>query len=234
MKIDVLTLFPQMFLSLNHSIVGKAQKMGAFDLQCHHLRDFATDSYGKVDDTPYGGEAGMVLKPDVLATGIRSIWGAKKEHHTIFLTPQAKIFTQNRAKRLSKHKKILIICGHYKGIDQRICEKYVDEELSIGDFVLTGGELPAMVIIDSLVRLLPQVVGNASSVKTDSFYEVQKLGWPVYTRPEVFEDMVVPKELLSGHHKQIEEWREKQSLKQTQQKRPDLYQKLEQDLVEKE
>ncbi len=226
MKIDVLTLFPQMFTALNTSIVGKAQEKKAVDLECHHLRNFALDAYGKVDDVPYGGEAGMVLKPDVLANGIRTIWGEEKTHHTIFVTPQGQLFTQNRAKQLASKEKILIICGHYKGIDHRIRETYVDEELSIGDFVLTGGELPAMVLIDSLVRLLPRVVGNTSSVETDSFYNAQKLGWSVYTRPEVFEDMHVPKVLLSGHHEKVKQWREKQSLEQTKAKRPELYQKL--------
>ena len=229
MRIDVLTLFPQMFSALNHSIVGRAQDKKVLSLHCYNLRDFSSNKHGTVDDLPYGGEAGMVLQAEPLKTAISTI--AKEslpnhKPHVLYLCPQGKIFDQKKAKELAKRQNILIICGHYKGIDERIREKYVDEEISLGDFVLTGGELPAMALIDSVTRLLPGVLGGPSSMETDSFYQDKRLGWPVYTRPEVFEGSSVPEVLLSGNHEKIRQWQILQGLKETRSKRPDLWEEL--------
>ncbi len=224
MKIDVLTLFPQMFSALNASITGKAQKSGAVSLACHNLRNYAQDKHRTVDDSPFGGESGMVLKPEPLKAALDSICEGKKPH-IVFLTPQGTLFTQEKAKEFAKKEHLLLITGHYKGIDERIREKYVDEEISIGDYVLTGGELPAMVLIDSVSRLLPGIIGE--SMETDSHFSENLLGWPVYTRPEKFDGLEVPKVLLTGHHKNMEKWRKIEGLKRTKQNRPDLFKKLE-------
>ncbi len=223
MIIDVLTLFPQMFAALNASIMGKAQKKRQLDLRIHNLRDYTSDKHRTVDDYPFGGEAGMVLKPEPLACAIETI-KRQGPTHVIFMTPQGRVFSQKCAIKLAKKENILIICGHYKGIDERIRQKYVDEEISIGDFVLTGGEIPAMCIVDSVVRLLSGVLNDRESLETDSFFK-NRLGWPVYTRPEVFEEMKVPEVLLTGHHKNIEQWRRKTGLKRTLKNRPDLIEK---------
>ncbi len=222
MRIDVLTLFPQMFSALNASITGKAQKLGKLELYPHYLREYALDKHKTVDDVPFGGEPGMVLKPEPLKNAISQIC-QDREVHRIFLTPQGNPYTQKKAAELANRQNILIICGHYKGIDQRIREQYVDEEISIGDFVLTGGEIPAMMLIDSVARLLPGVAGDFKSLETDSFYTGDRLGWPVYTRPFEFEGKKVPEALISGHHKKIEEWREKASAELTKMRRPELW-----------
>jgi tRNA (guanine37-N1)-methyltransferase len=229
MRVDILTLFPQMFSALNHSIVGKAQDKKALSLYCHNLRDFSANKHGTVDDTPYGGEAGMVLQAEPIKTAISTISKESlpdQKPHMLYLCPQGKIFDQKKAKELAKRQNILIICGHYKGIDERIREKYVDEEISVGDFVLTGGEIPAMVLVDSVARLLPGVLGGPSSMETDSFYEDGRLGWPVYTRPETFEGNSVPEVLMSGNHEKIRQWQILQGLKETRSKRPDLWESL--------
>jgi tRNA (guanine37-N1)-methyltransferase len=233
MRIDVITLFPQMFEALNFSMTGKAQKNGILSLFCHNLREFASDRHGTVDDYPFGGEAGMVLKPEPLKAAILSIT-LKNPVHTIFLSPQGIPFTQKKAGELAKKRNILIICGHYKGIDERIRQKFINEEISIGDYVLTGGELPAMVLIDSIIRLQTGVLGDKDSLETDSFYSTERLGWPVYTRPEEFDGMHVPQVLLSGNHKQIEKWRIAASLKNTKTRRPDLFDKLKLTQAEKD
>ena len=223
MRINTIGLFPEMFTSLNSSIIGIAQKKHIAELHHYYLRDFAYNKYGSVDDAPYGGEGGMVLSPEPLAQAIKAINPTnKRKIHTVFLTPQGKKWTQKKAKSFSQLSEITLICGHYKGIDQRIRDKYVNEEISIGDFVLTGGELPAMIIMDSIIRLLPKVVGNTNSITSDSFYNNQTLGFPVYTRPETFEDMPVPSILLSGNHQKIKEWRKQKSQQLTQKNRPDL------------
>lgn len=224
MKIEVVTLFPEMFIALNSSITGKALERKIFDLQLIHLRDYATNPYGTVDDYPFGGEDGMVLKPEPLHAAIQESL-SESPAHTIFLTPDGVPYTQKRAKELVLKEKILIICGHYKGIDERIRQKFVDEEISMGDYVLSGGEIPAMALIDSLVRLLPNAVTHAKSVETDSFSNGSLLGWPVYTRPEEFEGERVPEVLLSGHHAKIAKWREEISLQRTRERRPDLLSK---------
>lgn len=222
MKIEIITLFPEMFSALNSSIPGRAQEKGALSINIHNLRNHSKNRYGSVDDYPFGGEAGMVLSPEPLSEAIEKVWAGKR-FHTIFLTPDGKPYTQNRAKQLAEKEKILIICGHYKGIDERIREKYVDEEISMGDYVLSGGEIPALALIDSVARLLPGVVGDSESVNTDSFsQEDSLLGWPVYTRPEVFMEMRVPPVLMSGHHAEIQKWRREISLSRTKERRPDL------------
>jgi len=225
MKIEILTLFPEMFTVLNASITGRAQESGALHLQCHNLRDFARDRHRTVDDVPFGGEPGMVLKPEPLKLALSTI-SLKNKFHCIFMTPQGRPFSQKTAKKLAAKKNILIICGHYKGIDERIRQQYVQEEISIGDYVLTGGELAAMVVIDCIARLLPGVVGDMDSLKTDSFFKDMRLGWPVYTRPADFEGHSVPKVLLSGHHKNIQKWRMKAGLERTKINRPELFKQL--------
>ena len=240
MRIDVITLFPEIFLALDASIPGRARKSGALELRCHNLRDFAINKYGQVDDMPFGGEAGMVLRPEPLKGALDKVLGElavsgiadgstptpaspAKRPHVVHMAATGRNFTQNRAKELAEMENLLIICGHYKGIDQRFCDAYVDEELSIGDYVLSGGELPAMVVIDAIARLLPGVLGDPASAETDSFYLPNRLGWPVYTRPQVFEGKAVPEALVSGHHENIRKWRTKASLELTRRNRPDLF-----------
>ncbi len=219
LKINVITLFPDMFQVMDQSIIGRAQEKGALDMSYIDLRDFAINKYGQVDSEPYGGEAGMVIRPEPVADAIKSI--DSESGIVIYMTPQGKQFDQDMAKKFAQASDITILCGHYKGVDERVCDKYVTHEVSIGDYVLTGGELGAMVVIDATTRMLSGVLGNDDSAATDSFYE-KKLGWPVYTRPKVFEDIEVPEVLLSGHHKNIDKWRKEQSLKRTKERRPDL------------
>ena len=233
MRIDVITLFPEMFAALDSTIPGRARKAEALNLKTHYLRDFAINKYGQVDDVPFGGEAGMVLRPEPLKGALDHVvqeLGAKP--HTVHMSAQGKIFTQERAKELAKMENLLIICGHYKGIDQRFCDAYIDEELSIGEYIVSGGELPAMMVIDAIARLLPGVLGDLASAETDSFYLPNRLGWPVYTRPQEFEGRSVPEVLLSGHHENIRKWRIKAGLDLTRRNRPDLFGLL--DLTEEE
>jgi tRNA (guanine37-N1)-methyltransferase len=224
MRIDVITLFPEMFAALDATIPGRARKSETLVLKTHYLRDFAINKYGQVDDVPFGGEAGMVLRPEPLKGALDQIVGELGVRpHIVQMSAQGKIFTQERAKELAKMKNLLIICGHYKGIDQRFCDSYVDEELSIGEYVVSGGELPAMTVIDAIARLLPGVLGDLASAETDSFYQPNRLGWPVYTRPQEFEGKSVPEVLLSGHHENIRKWRIKAGLDLTRRNRPDLF-----------
>lgn len=225
MKIDCITIFPEMFAPLEHSIVGRAQKNGLFSFRTVYLRNFAVNDYGQVDDAPYGGEPGMVLRPEPLARAIRSTQVREDGGKVIYLTADGIPFTHKIAEELSKESHLVLVCGHYKGIDERIREDYVDREISIGDFVVSGGELPAMLLTDAVVRLLPGALGHKESGETDSFAQ-GPLGWPVYTRPEVFEGKPVPEVLISGHHKRISEWRRAESLKRTKERRPDIYEKL--------
>jgi tRNA (guanine37-N1)-methyltransferase len=216
-----------MFAALDLSIPGRARKSGAFELKCHHLRDFAINKYGQVDDEPFGGEAGMVLRPEPLKKGLDHVCGLLGENgrkpHVLLMSAQGRIFTQDRAKELAKMENLLIICGHYKGVDHRFVDAHVDEELSIGDYVVSGGELPAMVVIDAIARLMPGVLGDAASAETDSFFLPHRLGWPVYTRPQEYEGKTVPDVLVSGHHENIRKWRIKASLELTRKNRPDLF-----------
>ncbi len=225
MTIECITIFPEMFAPVEHSIVGRAKRNGLFEFKTVYLRDFAINEYGQVDDAPYGGEPGMVLRPEPLARAIESTKVREDGGKVIYLTADGTPFTQRIAADLSKESHLVLVCGHYKGIDERIRENYVDMEISIGDFVVSGGELPAMLLTDAVVRLLPGALGHKESGDTDSFAQ-GPLGWPVYTRPEIFEGKSVPEVLLSGHHKRISEWRRAESLKRTKERRPDIYEKL--------
>jgi tRNA (guanine37-N1)-methyltransferase len=218
MKFDVLTLFPEMFEPLRQSIIGKAVEKELIDINLVNIRDFSKDKHKKVDDTPYGGGAGMVMRPDVVYDCYNSVKeeGAK----VIYMSPQGKTLNQEKVENLSKEKHLIIVCGHYEGIDKRVLDKIVDEEISIGDYVLTGGEIPAMVLIDSVSRYVEGVL-KSNSIKEESFSN-GLLEYPQYTRPEVFEGDKVPEVLLSGHHENIDKWRKEQSLEITREKRPDL------------
>ena len=218
MQFDVLTLFPEMFEPIKQSILGKAIEKEKIKLKLVNIRDFSKDKHKKVDDTPYGGGAGMVMKPDVVYDAYKSVY--EENAKVIYLSPQGKTLNQKKVEELSKEKHLILLCGHYEGIDQRVIDKIVDEEISIGDYVLTGGEIPAMVLIDSVSRYIDGVL-NQESIKEESFSE-GLLEYPQYTRPEVFEGEKVPEILLSGHHENIEKWRKEQALKITKQKRPDL------------
>ena len=219
MKFDVLTLFPEMFKSLDESIIGKAKEKNLIEINLINIRDFSKDKHKKVDDTPYGGGAGMVIMPDVVYDAYSSI-NKKENAKVIYLSPQGKVLNQNKVKELSKENHLILLCGHYEGIDQRVLDEIVDEEISIGDYVLTGGELPAMVLIDSVSRYIEGVL-NEESIKEESFSN-KLLEYPQYTRPEEFRGIKVPGVLISGHHENIKKWRNEKSLEITKQKRPDL------------
>ena len=219
MKFDVLTLFPEMFESLDESIIGRAKEKGLIEINLINIRDFSKDKHKKVDDTPYGGGAGMVIRPDVVYDAYSSIVD-KENAKVIYLSPQGKVLNQEKVKELSKENHLILLCGHYEGIDQRVLDEIVDEEISIGDYVLTGGELPAMVIIDSVSRYVKGVLNN-ESVKEESFSN-NLLEYPQYTRPEEFRAKKVPDVLISGHHENIKKWRDEKSLEITKIKRPDL------------
>ena len=218
MKFDVLTLFPEMFESLKTSIIGKAVEKKLIDINITNIRDFSEDKHKKVDDTPYGGGAGMIMKPDVVYRAYQSV----KENNAkvIYLSPQGKTLNQQKVEDLSKESHLILLCGHYEGIDQRVLDKIVDEEISMGDYVLTGGEIPAMVLIDSVSRYVEGVL-KQTSIQEESFSN-GLLEYPQYTRPEIFEGEPVPEILLSGHHENIERWRKEKSVEITQKKRPDL------------
>lgn len=219
MKFDVLTLFPEMFETLKESIIGKALERKIIEINTINIRDFSKNKHKKVDDTPYGGGAGMVMMPDVVYDSYMSI-PHKENAKVIYLSPKGKVLNQQKVEELSKQEHLILLCGHYEGIDQRVLDEIVDEEISIGDYVLTGGELPAMVLIDSVSRYVEGVL-NKESVSEESFTN-GLLEYPQYTRPEIFLNKKVPEVLLSGHHENIRKWREEQSLKTTKQKRPDL------------
>ncbi len=218
MKFDVLTLFPEMFEPLNTSIIGRAVKEKLIEINLTNIRDFSKDKHKKVDDTPYGGGSGMVMKPDVVYEAYKFVKGENAK--VIYMSPQGKVLNQNKVIELSKEKHLIILCGHYEGIDQRVIDKIVDEEISIGNYVLTGGELPAMVLIDSVSRYVDGVLNEGSTIE-ESFSQ-GILEYPQYTRPEIFEEINVPEILQSGHHENINKWRKKQALKNTYYKRPEL------------
>lgn len=226
-RIDIITLFPNMFTGpLDESIIKRAVEKGKVKIFIHNLRDFGIGKHRTCDDQPYGGGPGMVLKPEPLWCALKVIKrGAKsKKQRIILLSPQGQVFTQEKAKELAKNKHLILICGHYEGIDERI-SSLVDEEISIGDYVLTGGEIPALVLIDSIVRLLPGVVGKKASLRNESF-SCRFLDYPQYTRPRVWQGKRVPAVLLSGDQKRISFWRKEQAIKNTYLKRPDLFKKI--------
>ena len=218
MKFDVLTLFPEMFEPIKQSIIGKAVEKKLIDINITNIRDFSKNKHKKVDDTPYGGGAGMVMMPDVVYDSYLSVKSDKSK--VIYMSPQGKTLNQKKVEDLAKEEHLIILCGHYEGIDQRVLDKIVDEEISIGDYVLTGGEIPAMVLIDSVSRYVDGVL-TKESIEEESFSN-GLLEYPQYTRPEVFEGEKVPEVLLSGHHENIEKWRKQKSLEITKKKRPDL------------
>lgn len=224
MKIEIATLFPEMCETvLNESIVGRARRAGKIEVSCRQIRDYTQDKHRRVDDTPYGGGMGMVMQCDPIYNCYKAVceeFGTKP--HTIYMSPKGKVLTEQRAVELSKTDNILIICGHYEGVDQRVIDKIVDEEISVGDYVLTGGELPALVLTDCVARLCPGVLSDDVCFTDESIYS-GLLEYPQYTRPEIWEDMEVPPVLLSGHHKNIEAWRTEQSIELTKERRPDLY-----------
>lgn len=223
MRIDVLTLFPEMFSGVfSESIIGRAQQAGAVEIKIHNIRDWALDKHKVVDDTPYGGGPGMVMKPEPLFRSIRAVSAmAEPPDEVILLTPQGSVFRQADAHDLAAKKRLVLVCGHYEGVDERVRAKLITREISIGDYVLTGGELPAMVVVDAVVRLLPGVLGSEESYQEESFQD-GLLEYPQYTRPASFEGMEVPEVLLSGHHAKIAAWRREESLKRTLLRRPDL------------
>jgi tRNA (guanine37-N1)-methyltransferase len=222
MRLDVLTLFPEVFAPLQHSIPARAQQAGQVELHLHQLRDWGKGKHRQVDDTPYGGGPGMVMACPPLFEAVRAIQAQVPEQpaRVIYLSPQGPVLTQARILELSQFSRLLLICGHYEGIDERVIENLVDEEVSIGDYVLSGGELPAMVLADSLIRVLPDVI-DAESVMQDSFY-AGLLDHPHYTRPADFEGHKVPEVLAGGDHKKIDKWRREQALLRTRLRRPDL------------
>jgi tRNA (guanine37-N1)-methyltransferase len=227
MRISIVTLFPEMFVGpFDESIVKRARERNLIEVHLINIREFATDKHKVTDDYPYGGGGGMVLKPEPLAAAIeaarRGSEGAKCI--TVYLSPQGEIYTQNLAMELTQYENLVLVCGHYEGIDERILEEFIDREISVGDYVLSGGEIPAMVVVDSLVRLLPGALHNETSWKNDSF-SMGLLDWPHYTRPEVFRGMCVPEILLSGNHQKIAEWRRRQALERTWRKRPGMLEK---------
>ncbi len=226
MRIDIATLFPDMCETvLNESIVGRARKAEKIELHCHQIRDYSNDKHRRVDDTPYGGGMGMVMQAEPIYRcylAVAEQIGSKP--HVIYMSPKGATFTQQRAVELSKMDNILIICGHYEGVDQRVIDKIVDEEISIGDYVLTGGELPALVVTDAVARMCDGVLSSEECFQEESHFS-GLLEYPHYTRPEVWEGESVPPVLLTGHHKNIAEFRHNEAVKITKERRPDMYEK---------
>ncbi|MDE6672232.1 MAG: tRNA (guanosine(37)-N1)-methyltransferase TrmD [Ruminococcus sp.] len=223
MKIEIATLFPEMCEAvLGESIVGRARRAGKLHINCRQIRDYTNDKHRRVDDTPYGGGMGMVMQCEPIYNCYQAVCNETgTKPHTIYMSPKGKVFTQQRAIELSKMENILIICGRYEGVDQRIIDKIVDEEISIGDYVLTGGEIPAMAVVDAVARMCDGVLSDELCFKDESIYS-GLLEYPQYTRPEVWDGENVPAVLLSGHHKNIEKWRLEKSIEITAERRPDL------------
>lgn len=224
LKFDIITIFPNVVSAvLNESIIKRAQDKKKVTIKVHDLRDHTADKHRKVDDRPFGGGPGMVLCPQPLFDAVKRIKGRRKAH-VIYMDPAGKTFTQSLAKQLTKHRNLIIICGHYEGIDERVRERLVDESISIGDYVLTGGEIPAMAVVDAVTRLIPGVLGKEESLETESF-ERNLLEAPTYTRPANFRGIKVPDVLLSGDHLAIQKWQNEEALKKTKKDRPDLLDK---------
>ncbi len=225
-RIDVATLFPQMCETiLNESIIGRARQAGLIEVNCHNIRDYTLSKHNNVDDKPYGHGMGMLMQAEPIDRCFSAVCeNLPQKPHTIYMSPQGKPLTQQRVKELSKLDNIFILCGHYEGVDERILEKIVDEEISIGDYVLTGGELPAMVLVDSIARLCDGVLSDSICFEEESHYS-GLLEYPQYTRPEIWEGRAVPPILLSGHHANIEKWRHEKALERTFDKRPDMLEK---------
>ena len=235
MNYHILTLFPDMVLNgLNTSIIGRAAEKGLLSIEAIDIREYSTDKHRRVDDYPYGGGAGLVMQPEPVYRAYKDLEkDMKKKPRVVYLTPQGTTFHQEMAKELAKEEELVFLCGHYEGIDERVLEEIVTDYVSIGDYVLTGGELPAMVMIDSISRLVPGVLHNDDSAGDESF-ENGLLEYPQYTRPSVFLDKEVPEVLLSGHHENIRKWRHEQSVKRTKERRPDLWEAYEKGTEEKD
>lgn len=233
MRFDCLTLFPESMKStLGDSIIGRAEKAGIININYINIRDFANNKHNRVDDAPYGGGAGMVMQPQPIYDAYMSVANnSPKKPHVVYMSPQGSVFTQKKAEELSKYEHIVFLCGHYEGVDERVLEEIVDEEISIGDYVLTGGELAAMVVIDAVARLVPGVLGSDESAVFESHSD-GLLEYPQYTRPPEFRGKKVPDVLLSGHHENIKKWRREQSLLRTYEKRPDMLMEYEPDKKE--
>ena len=223
MKVDILTLFPEMVDTvLSESIIGRARKADIIDINCINIRDFADNKHNRVDDYPYGGGNGMVMQPQPIYNAYMSIAeNCEEKPYVIYMSPQGRVFNQQIAKELLEKKHIVLLCGHYEGVDERIIEEIVDEEISIGDYVLTGGEVPAIVVCDCICRMVPGVLSNDECFSEESHFD-GKLEYPQYTRPPIFMGREVPEVLLSGHHANIQKWRQEQSLLRTKSKRPDM------------
>ena len=232
-RFHILTLFPKMVMDgLNTSIIGRAIDAGLLEINAVNIRDYSTNKHMKVDDYPYGGGAGLVMQPEPVYRAYKDLTkNMKKKPRVVYLTPQGTTFHQEMAKELAKEEELVFLCGHYEGIDERVLEEIVTDYVSIGDYVLTGGELPAMVMIDSISRLVPGVLHNDDSAGDESF-ESGLLEYPQYTRPPVFLDKEVPEVLLSGHHENIRRWRHEQSVKRTKERRPDLWKAYEKEMEE--
>ena len=228
MKYYVMTLFPEMFEQvMGSSIMGKAIDQGLIELEIFNIRDFTLDKHNKVDDYPYGGGAGMVMEAEPIYRCYEEIWSrAGKRPAVVYMTPQGEVFSQRKAESLSTKDEVVFLCGHYEGVDERVLEEIVTDYLSIGDYVLTGGELPAMVMMDAIARLVPGVLNNEESAETESFSD-GLLEHPQYTRPAEILGRKVPDVLLSGHHENIAKWRQEESLRRTKERRPDLYEEWE-------
>lgn len=227
MRIDLITLFPQMCQTvMDESIIGRAQKKGAIQIVCHQLRDYAFDKHRHVDDAPYGGGMGMVLMAEPIALCIEDITKQiGKKPYVIYMTPQGSVLNQQKVKDFSKHENVCVLCGHYEGVDERVIEEFVDEQISIGDYVLTGGELPALVFMDSLCRMVPGVLSDDECFTEESHYN-GLLEHPQYTRPNPWRGKEVPPVVISGHHANVEKWRREQSIIRTAKNRPDMLEKV--------
>ena len=220
MRIDILTLFPEMFAPLQTSLLKKATDKNLFELNITNIRDFSLDKHKKCDDYPFGGGAGLVMTPQPIVSAIKSIKGYESAYK-IYMSPKGTPLKQSLLKDLSNHSHLIILCGHYEGVDQRVLDKYIDAEISLGDFVLTGGEIPAMALVDGVSRYIGGVLGNKQSTEDESFSN-GTLEYPHYTRPQIFEGMEVPEVLVSGDHKKVDDWRKEQSERLTKNRRPDL------------
>lgn len=223
MRVDILTLFPEMFSALKVSMLQRGQDKGLIKINIINIRDFSLDKHKKCDDYPFGGGAGLVMMAQPIADAIKSVDGYQSAIK-IYMSPRGQVLKQGKVEQLSKCEHLIILCGHYEGVDQRVIDKYIDEEISIGDFVLTGGEIPAMALVDSVSRYIDGVLGNGQSTVDESFSS-GLLEYSQYTHPRIFEDIEVPEVLISGNHKKIEEWRKKESEAITKLRRPDLLNK---------
>lgn len=223
MRIDIATLFPEMCETvLSESIVGRARKAGKIEVFCHQIRDYTNDKHRRVDDTPYGGGMGMVMQAEPIYNCFLAVTKSFTEKpHVVYMSPKGKVLTQKKAIKFSQMQNIFIICGHYEGVDQRVIDKIVDEEISIGDYVLTGGELPALVMVDTVSRMCDGVLSSAECYEDESHFS-GLLEYPHYTRPEIWEEMRVPDVLLSGHHANISKFRHDEAMKLTLERRPDM------------